>query len=303
MLMAVFSFNAKDHPHERIVAWGDSMMAGSKVTMSVPEIISSNLDSIPYFNYAVGGSTSKNAAILQGAKPFYLNFEVDEIPASGIINAYHYNVEPYDYQSSISFRKGKLEGVPGVLRRCTSGLPPYATSHFEFERYGKGKPLKIQDSARFYFENAIKRDKDLVLIWTGRNDALNLEGRKKAIKNIEKMVQSIDTSNSNRDYYVISVCNGIADTEGQGSKIYENIKSFNNMLEQSFGSNFIDLRSYMVSRALFDLKLIATSVDSTDMKKDAIPRSLLLDHVHLNQKGTNAAGKYLSEVIKERISK
>jgi len=163
--------------------------------------------------------------------------------------------------------------------------------------------VKIRDSARFYFENAIKKDKDLVLIWTGRNDTLNLEGRTKAVKNIEMMVQSINTTNSNRDYYVISVCNGIADKEGQGSKVYENIMSLNKMLAKSFGSNFIDLRSYMASRALFDLNLTATSADSADMKKDAIPRSLLLDHVHLNQKGINAAGKYLAEIIKERSSK
>ena len=106
--------------------------------------------------------------------------------------------------------------------------------------------------------------------------------------------------NNQKQFLIISVCNGSRQTEGIGSNIYSNIISLNNELHTSFGNNFVDLRKYMVEQAIYDAKIIPTNEDLSDMASDCIPKSLLYDQVHFNENGYRMAGKFIANIIRKK---
>ena len=106
--------------------------------------------------------------------------------------------------------------------------------------------------------------------------------------------------NAKKHYLVLSICNGIADREYKGSNAHTNIIRLNTVLKETFGEHFVDVRDYMVHKAIYDMDMTPTPQDLEDIKKDCIPRSFLKDNVHFNTLGYEATGKFVAKVIKEK---
>ena len=107
------------------------------------------------------------------------------------------------------------------------------------------------------FDDALSHRNDITVIWSGRNDPKQESSIPIIIANISSMVGYLE--NKHDEFLVVSVCNGSRQTEGFGSEIYSNIISLNNELNYTFGNNYIDLRKYMVEKAICDAEIAPTT--------------------------------------------
>ena len=281
---------------QKLVGWGDSMMFGTGGSRSILKVMSDELSNIPFKNFGVGGLKSENVVLLQGGLPLNVSLENNEIPSSGVVDIPVPTIEPFNNQLQ-QFRFGKIGDVPGKLIRVPDQNDPTMATKYQFERVANGEAISIDDQATFIFEDAVKNRDGFIIIWVGRNDPKDEEGIQNTVTNLLAMVNYLDDF-AKEHYLIISVCNGIADSEGIGTDSYNRIQNLNSALANTFQDRFIDLRTYMTEQAIFDLNISPSEMDLNDMSLDCIPRSLLSDHVHFNSLGYEAAGKYLANIIK-----
>lgn len=281
----------------KIVGWGDSMMKGSGGKKSILEVMTEELN-IPHENFGVGGLRSSNIAILQGGNPLQLVFKNQEIKASEPTEVIYFNTEPINFQTKQT-REGYIKDIPGTIERLSEKENYRKTFGYRFTAQNINKNVKTQDTVIFKFNNALDNNNQWTIIWAGRNDKKDGDEVYKTRDHIRAMIDYMG-ENAKNHYLVLSICNGIADTEYKGSNAHTNITRLNNVLEEAFGDHFIDIRSYMIHKAIYDMGMNPTPQDLEDIKKDCIPRSFLNDNVHFNTLGYEAVGKFLANIIKEK---
>ena len=296
LLCAISSCDFFKEPAQ-LIGWGDSMMKGSGGKPSILEVISDELD-IRTENFAIGGIKSDAIAVLQGGKPMQLVFKNNEIKESGSSEITYYNREPINFQTE-QYREGYIDSTEGKIERLSEKDNIKKTIGYQFISERIETSIKVEDTVVFQFKDAITYQNTWSLIWAGRNDKKSGDHLFQTRDNIQAMIDYMG-ENAKNHYLVLSVCNGIADNEYKGSVPHTNITNLNTVLKESFGDHFIDIRSYMVHKAIYDMNISPTEQDLGDIKKDCIPRSLLSDHVHFNTLGYEAAGKYLAQIIKEK---
>jgi hypothetical protein len=69
----------------------------------------------------------------------------------------------------------------------------------------------------------------------------------------------------------------------------------NELLAETFGDRYVDLRKYMVNEAIYDAEITPSADDLLDIEADCIPASLLADNVHFNN--YTQAGEFISRVL------
>jgi len=281
-----------------IVGWGDSMMGGSGTDRSLTEYLSDELNR-ETLNFGVGGITSEAVAILQGGKPFYAHLEGNRLPDKGKTIVTNLGVDPINKQTS-SFREVEIEGVPGTLSRKYVNEPPYKTIHYEFERTKNGTIKEVMDTCIVQFKDALENRSNPVIIWAGRNDPKKGNEIYKTRDNIQSMLDYLMPEDGKKKFLILSVCNGSSKKESKGSNPYNEIMALNQLLKESFGEGYIDIRSYLVNDAMRKLGLEPTEDDLKEIKADCIPKSLRSDEVHLNDNGNRAIAIYLAEIIQKR---
>ena len=119
------------------------------------------------------------------------------------------------------------------------------------------------------------------IIWAGRNnytDPTTVEA------DIASMVAHLGHSN----YLVLSVLNGNFAGESIGGANYNLIIGINNSLAATYGSHYLDVRSYLVS--LYDP---SQPQDVIDHSNDVVPTSLRFDNIHLNDAGYQDVANYI----------
>jgi hypothetical protein len=282
---------------KKIVGWGDSMMKGSGGKKSILEVITEEL-SIPHENFGVGGLKSSNIAILQGGNPLQLVFKDQEIIASEPTEVLYYNTEPINFQTK-QFREGSIKDINGKVERLSEKENKRKTIGYTFTAQNIKENVKTQDTVVFKFNDALENNNQWTVIWAGRNDRKSEDEVYKTRDNIQAMIDYMG-ENAKKHYLVLSICNGIADREYKGSNAHTNIMRLNMVLKEAFGDRFVDVRSYMVNKAIYDMEMTPTPQDLEDIKKDCIPRSFLKDNVHFNTLGYEATGKFVANVIKEK---
>lgn len=281
----------------KIVGWGDSMMKGSGGKKSILEVAAEELN-IPHENFGVGGLKSSNIALLQGGIPMQLVFKGQEIQASKPSEIIYYNTEPINFQTK-QLREGTINDIVGTIERLSAQDDKKKTIGYRFTAQNIDENVKVQDTVVFKFNDALKNNDAWTIIWAGRNDKKAREHVFQTRDNIQAMVDHLG-ENAKKHYLVLSICNGIADREGKGSNAHTNIMRLNIVLEETFGEHFVDVRSYMVHKAIYDMDITPTPQDLEDIKKDCIPRRFLKDNVHFNTLGYEATGKFVAKVIKEK---
>ncbi len=280
----------------KIIGWGDSMMKGAGGKKSIMEVLSEELN-VPYENFGVGGLRSSNIAILQGGLPMRLVIKDHEIKQSEPSEITYVNIEPINFQTQ-QYREGRIQDIKGKLERLSDENKK--TLGYTFTAQNLEENVKTQDTVVFEFNNSLENNNEWTIIWAGRNDNKSKNNVYNTRDNIQAMINHLG-ENAKKHYLILSVCNGIADKEGKGSGAHKNITRLNDVLKEAFGDHFIDVRSYMVNKAIYDIGITPESQDLEDMEKDCIPRRFLKDHVHFNTLGYEATGKYLAKVIKERM--
>lgn len=297
LLVVLFSCNIGKDTNMHLVGWGDSMMSGAGGKKSILEVISQELGSMKHANYGEGGLKSKSVAILQGGLPLKLKFAKKELNTSALgISVYHndglFSSKPKFY------REGRIDNYKGQLIRNTNPENRKQTQNFTFINK-HSSPIILKDTVVFKFDDAVQKNNAITIIWAGRNDTKTDSEIYKTRDNINAMIDNIKPDERKR-LLVLSVCNGIGDKEYKGSTAHTRIGNLNTLLQASFKDYFIDIREYMIKKAIYDMGITPSLQDLEDIKKDCIPRRFLSDHVHFNTLGYEAAGKYLAQVIKDK---
>lgn len=281
----------------KLVGWGDSMMKGSGGEESILEVISEELD-LSHKNFGVGGLKSNSIGVLQGGIPLKITFEKNEIQASGSTKLAYYNIAPINFHTD-QYREGAIDSIEGIIERLSEKENDRKTLGYTFQADNLKENISIKDTAVFTFNDATKYKDTWTIIWAGRNDSKAGDAIYKTRDNIQAMIDYME-ENAKNHYLVLSICNGIADTEYKGSNAHSDITRLNSVLKEAFGDHFVDVRDYMVHKAIYDMEMIPTPQDLEDIKKDCIPRSFLHDNVHFNTLGYEATGKFVANVIKEK---
>jgi lysophospholipase L1-like esterase len=132
------------------------------------------------------------------------------------------------------------------------------------------------------------------IIWAGRNDILQSVDPSVTEANIASMVAAL-TSAGNTNYVILSITND--SDEPSGSAGYNAVIALNNYFGTTYGSHYLDLRSFLVNSGLADAGLSPTGQDLADISNDVPPTSLHADSVHFNTTGYTEIAKYVESHI------
>ncbi len=125
-----------------------------------------------------------------------------------------------------------------------------------------------------------------VIIWAGRN---NYTDTATVLSDIAAMVSSL----GHNRYLVLGVLNGDFAGESIGGSGYNYIVDLNAQLSTIYGSHYVPIREYLVSKYN-----TALSQDVIDHGNDIVPTSLRSDQIHLN----NTGYAYVADYIKTFFS-
>jgi GDSL-like Lipase/Acylhydrolase family/Chaperone of endosialidase/Bacterial surface protein, Ig-like domain len=121
------------------------------------------------------------------------------------------------------------------------------------------------------------------IIWAGRN---NYSNASQVESDIATMVAALTTSH----YLILSIPNSSA--EPTGTSNYNQIIALNNYLASTYGSHYLDVRSYLVSQ--YDP---TQPQDVTDHSNDVPPTSLRADSLHFNEAGYQKVAQLIQQNI------
>lgn len=96
----------------------------------------------------------------------------------------------------------------------------------------------------------------------------------------------------NNRFIVMSLVNQATPEESRGAPAYQVIIQMNNQLAALYPQNYLDIRSYLVSR--YDP---ASAQDVADFNNDVPPLSLRYDQIHQNDAGATVVAARLREYI------
>lgn len=286
-----------EEPKDVLVGWGDSMMKASLSKTSILDVIADELN-VKTYNFGEGGLKSNQVAALQGGLPLYLVPNDSLVVPNGDLELMPVDIRPFNHFGTQEY-EGTIEDMSGSLQRIHVPGDGTKMKHYLFKRGYSWVEKKVKDTLIFTFDNSLKYAESMTLIWAGRNDKKSKEESKKTVANLEKMVHVLKGP-AKEKYLILSICNGTSDKEGKDSKAYQRILNLNNMLKVRFQEHFIDVRAYMVKQAIYDMDINPSPQDLADIQQDCIPSVFFKDHVHFNQLGNIAVGKYIAKIIQEK---
>lgn len=119
------------------------------------------------------------------------------------------------------------------------------------------------------------------IIWAGNN---NYNDPPTVEADVANMVAHLTTSN----YVVLSLINGDFPDRYIGQSGYNSIIQINTALAATYGSHYLDVRTYLVS--LYDP---GNPQDVIDHGNDIVPSSIRFDSIHLNDTGYADLANYI----------
>jgi lysophospholipase L1-like esterase len=124
------------------------------------------------------------------------------------------------------------------------------------------------------------------IIWAGRN---NYTDTNAVLSDIASMVSALALKGNTNRFLVLSILNGdYVPYDARGGVGYQFITNINAILGQTYGSNYVDVRSYLVSQYN-----PAIPADVINYAQDIPPSSLRSDNIHLNNAGYAAVANYI----------
>lgn len=284
-------------PENEVVFWGDSMTAGAGGDgTTVANTVATELG-LTVYNRGIGGQRSDHIAVRQGGRKVIVTVNNNEIPETGSVAITAKDV-------SVLYSSGNYNGTMHCSIAGVDGLMTTdASNNWTFTRDSDGSivsvpadsEVTITEQGTSFIPNPYPLRNKIAVIWSGRNNAKSTQDDVNSLRDdILSMVRHLSTKE--KRLLVVSVCNG-GDYEGIGTTTYNQIAEVNRELKETFGDSYIDLRSYMSQRAIYDAGITPTTTDIEDIAADGIPESLRSDGVHFNSTGYEMAGKFIARNI------
>ncbi|PTR30585.1 fibronectin type III domain protein [Rhodococcus sp. OK519] len=229
-------------------------------------------------NLGRSGMTVDEIGIHVGALVLQCTVAGGSIPASGAVTV--------NIPAGVGWRPnrtwtftGSLAGVPGTLTRTTT-----ATTDLTFTRTNAGSVVPVSGSAPFIVDTQIDRWSTLIL-GVGRNNvSYDVKGSdasvaEHVIKGTQRLVDHL--APTVRRFLLWGTTTSTAETRGTPG--HTTITAINAELASKYPLQFVDLRKYLVERAITDLGLTPTAGDQTAIANDTIPPQLMVpgDTIHL----------------------
>lgn len=246
----------------RIVCWGDSLTETSDGKTAYPDVLK-ELTGTTVINYGLHSDNTRQIAVREGAIPLFVSECI--IPA-----------ETVPIEVNVTLKSGK---VTGLLTNGSVGVNPcmigsvrgnleLSGKTFYFTRAKEGEITPVTQGTRLSTYGALNKDKnDVVVLFSGANDGLSIDGVPSLIENQRMILDDIGS-----DEYII-----IGPTYADET---DNLSAINNALAEEYGEHFLNAHEYLVKYGLLDAGISPTSQDEADMASDYIPESLRIDYVH-----------------------
>ena len=264
-----------------IVFWGDSLtysQYASDDAHRYPAILGT-LANKTTKNFGMPGANSMDISGLQGGMPIYLDpFTLPADTSSVTVTLRDANgVSDYigllhhmprgGWVNSIQAMDNSwlLDGIPVMLSYVSPNMKVYRLEAGE-EAITFDRPVKLT-SVNNWWQAPIQ------VFWVGTNDAPDTaEKAQRTVDVIQNMVKYY----SGFRYLVL----------GMTVKSYAD--ATNNIMGQTFGNHYVDVKDYLIKYGLDDNSITPTEQDTTDISNGVVPTSLRYDSVHFNDYGYNA---------------
>lgn len=168
---------------------------------------------------------------------------------------------------------GTVAGTPGTLQHTVnSGVESFAfVPDLELDQI-----LSVPANSVFTGDDGTSYRGCTQIIWAGTNNG----GQKAAI--LRDIASMVDWVYPPKKYLIIGT-----------------VRSINDDLSTTYGSRFVDLRSWLISDGLEAADIQPTSDDATATSVGEIPPSLTVDGTHFTQPAYTAIGRHLAAVLKD----
>jgi len=123
------------------------------------------------------------------------------------------------------------------------------------------------------------------IIWAGRNEYWYPTN---VLNGVSNMVANLRAGGNTNRFLVLSVLNGNYSGDERGGAGYQTITNINAQFAAAYGSNYLDVRAYLVSRYN-----PTNAQDVLDYANDIPPSTLRSDGIHLNSSGYPAVAAYI----------
>ena len=275
---------AGDNSELRVVCFGDSLTVGTGgegVTM--PDTIA-KLSGATVLNYGGYGESSSCISARQGGNPQYL---VEEIVIPADCSPVKAQCDgKYGYEMLLVFGDA---GINNVTLAGIEGTYALVDDMRCFTRLTPGDEITVPSGTQLFTHAMLdKKDDDILVIWAGSNDGIEV---KEDIPSFVNRIDEMIAFQGNDKFVVVSLTSRHARIPL--------VDDMNSALSEHFGEHYLDLRSYMVDKALDQLNITPTDMDKEAIERRDIPYSLR----YSLEEDENHGNSYFYEIAGQQIYK
>lgn len=257
----------------KIVAFGDSLTRGYfggtgwPLEDAWPAKLGAKLPGVTVENLGYNGNTIDEVRLRTGAMDLWATPTGGAIPGEGPVTLT--TMQKIGFIDSNPFDiTGFLGGVYGTLSRTASGIT--------FTRAAPGAGFTVAGPLKF---NAGRVDYSgqTAIIWAGRNDVSNdITGPESTVAEhvIASTLELVEWLTPRIKQVIVVGVTNRAD-EPRGTARYNTIIEINERLAQLLPGKYMNVRSWLVERAIYDAGLTPTAADLDSISKDAPPPQIM----------------------------
>lgn len=266
----------------QISAMGDSLTNGYSasaawaLTDAWPAKLQGALTGVTVTNLGRSGATASELNFSVGAKQMWFTGTINASGSSTVTTL----------QGQAGFQRqfdvtGTLAGVAGTMRRLVDGT-------FSFTRSTSGTAVTINAPVKFKPTYG-NRFGDIVIIGIGRNDVTYLGSTMGdgVIQHVVGAVQMVVDHLLHQSKRVIVTGTLTATNEPSGSVNHTRITGINDWLKQLYPAYWLDIRRYLIDKAITDLGITPTADDTAKIASDTLPPSIMDDSIHYSRATAN----------------
>ncbi|MET3514357.1 hypothetical protein ABIC63_002129 [Pseudacidovorax sp. 1753] len=285
-----------DYLLKEAAAYGDSLTAGAGGGGSTIIGALATALGIPGFNRGIGGQTSNQIAQRQSGNVVTATLSGNQIVA-GANTVTEFNGaavagmstngardQPLSTASDNTTRSMSVSlcGVTGTLTRTANAAPSTVEGYTFTPDAGQALPVTCPtQSPMLVLSNVFADTRRINILWPGRNN--DWTSPTQIMSDLDAMTKVLIEA-GNRRFVVMTVINGNYAAEYAGASRYVQLMAINRAIMRRYPNNVVDVRSYLINRALAYLGITPTAQDLIDIGNDTVPTSCRAvgDNIHLN---------------------
>jgi hypothetical protein len=275
-------------PSDKVVGWGDSLTysltsIGGVWQQADPtwlDTIGADLH-VDTANFGIPSQGSAEIAVQQGGLKPLVTLVGNQIPSGSTTAITVTAINPTDGwtqypEAGTMTMHGALAGVSGTLQHTvTSGVHSYSF----VPDAATVSVVPVPAGSAFSGDQGADYRDGIQIIWAGTNNSAQTAAIE---RDIASMVHWMTASPSR--YLIID----------------GTIPAIENDLSSTYGSQFVDLRSWLISDGLAAAGITPTPDDTEAIATGNIPPSLIASQGHFTQAAYTAIGHHLAAVMKDK---